>query len=167
MPDTATRTAALLDIRRIYAEPAAAASPRGRQVLERWPDADVVPVESHWRILEVHGDEANVARWVRIKREALVLGEKKSLTARPNARSSNFVAPSTANGCAMACAYCYVPRRKGYSNPITVFTNIDRITGYLERTSPARAARPSATSATRRRGCTTSARTATARSTPW
>ncbi len=133
MPDTATRTAALLDIRRIYAEPAAAASPRGRQVLERWPDADVVPVESHWRILEVHGDEANVARWVRIKREALVLGEKKSLTARPNARSSNFVAPSTANGCAMACAYCYVPRRKGYSNPITVFTNIDRITGYLER----------------------------------
>ena len=27
----------------------------------------------------------------------------------------------------MACAYCYVPRRKGYANPITVFTNIDKI----------------------------------------
>jgi spore photoproduct lyase family protein len=26
-----------------------------------------------------------------------------------------------------------VPRRKGYANPITVFTNIDQITGYLRR----------------------------------
>jgi spore photoproduct lyase family protein len=33
----------------------------------------------------------------------------------------------------MACAYCYVPRRKGYANPVTVFTNIDQITGYLRR----------------------------------
>jgi hypothetical protein len=28
-------------------------------------------------------------------------------------------------------AYCYVPRRKGYANPITVFTNINQITRYL------------------------------------
>jgi DNA repair photolyase len=28
---------------------------------------------------------------------------------------------------------CYVPRRKGYANPITVFTNIEQITGYLRR----------------------------------
>jgi len=126
-------TAPLLDIRRIYAEPAAMALPRGQQVLSRWPGASIVEVESHNRIPELYGDEANVDRWVRIKTEALVLGVKKSLTARPNGRSSDFIAPSTANGCAMACSYCYVPRRKGYSNPITVFANIDRIAGYLER----------------------------------
>ena len=40
---------------------------------------------------------------------------------------------STANGCVMACAYCYVPRRKGFANPVTVFTNIEQITGYLDR----------------------------------
>jgi spore photoproduct lyase family protein len=62
-----------------------------------------------------------------------VLGVKKSLTARPNGRSADWIAPSTANGCAMACAYCYVPRQKGYANPITVFTNIEQITGYLRR----------------------------------
>ncbi len=123
----------MLQVTRIYAEPAAAASPRGRQIIARWPDAAVVEVASHWQIPELHGDQANVSRWVRIKREALVLGEKKSLSARPNGRSADFIAPSTANGCAMACAYCYVPRRKGYSNPITVFTNIDQITGYLAR----------------------------------
>jgi spore photoproduct lyase family protein len=124
---------ALLDIRRIYLEPEAAALPRGKEVLARFPDAERVEVASHHRIPELHGDEANVARWVRIKREALVLGVKKSLSARPNGRSADFIAPSTANGCAMACAYCYVPRRKGYSNPITVFTNIDKITGYVAR----------------------------------
>ncbi|MEU1722931.1 spore photoproduct lyase family protein [Nonomuraea sp. NPDC005692] len=123
----------LLDVRRIYAEPAAAALPRGREILARFPGAEIVEVESHHRIPELYGDETNVARWVRIKTEALVLGVKKSLTARPNGRSADFIAPSTANGCAMACAYCYVPRRKGYSNPITVFANIDQITGYLRR----------------------------------
>lgn len=123
----------LLDVTRIYAEPAAASLPRGQQILARWPAAELVEVASHWQIPELHGDEANVARWVRIKREALVLGVKKSLTARPNGRSADFIAPSVANGCAMACAYCYVPRRKGYSNPITVFTNIEQITGYLTR----------------------------------
>ena len=123
----------LLQISRIYVEPAAAALPRGQEIMARWPEADVVEVASHWRIPELTGDEANVKRWVRIKTEALIIGVKKSLTAKPNGRSADFIAPSTANGCAMACAYCYVPRHKGYSNPITVFANIDQISGYLER----------------------------------
>jgi len=128
-----TPTSSLLDVRRIYAEPEAAASPRGQDVLARWPDATVVPVQSHWRIPELHGDEANARRWVRIKTEALVLGEKKSLVTRLNGRSADFIAPSLSNGCAMACVYCYVPRRKGYSNPVTVFTNIEQISRHVAR----------------------------------
>jgi spore photoproduct lyase family protein len=123
----------LLEVREIYAEPAALELPRGRQVLARFPSAEVIEVPSHWQIPELHGNAGNVDRWVRVKTETLVLGVKKSLSARPNDRSANWIAPSTANGCAMACAYCYVPRRKGYANPITVFTNIEQITGYLRR----------------------------------
>jgi len=123
----------LLRVRRIYAEPAAAASPRGRQVLARFPAAEVVEVASHWGVPELHGNAGNVERWVRVKTETLVLGVKKSIATRENGRSANWIAPSTANGCAMACAYCYVPRRKGYANPITVFTNIDQITAHLRR----------------------------------
>ncbi|SNS53274.1 spore photoproduct lyase family protein [Geodermatophilus saharensis] len=123
----------LLDVRTVYAEPAALESARGREVLARFPGAEVVEVPSHWQIPELNGNAGNVERWVRVKTETLVLGVKKSLSARPNSRSSNWIAPSTANGCAMACAYCYVPRRKGYANPITVFTNIEQITGYLRR----------------------------------
>ncbi len=33
----------------------------------------------------------------------------------------------------MACAYCYVGRRKGYANPISIFVNIDDITRALTR----------------------------------
>ena len=123
----------LLQVRTVYAEPAAAASPRGRQVLARFPDAELVEVPSHWQIPDLHGNEGNVERWVRVKTETLVLGVKKSVSVRPNGRSADFIAPSTANGCAMACAYCYVPRRKGYANPITVFTNIDQITRAVQR----------------------------------
>lgn len=123
----------LLQIRRIFAQPEALELPRGREIVACWPDADVVPVENHWNIPELHGDETNVPRWSRIKTEALVLGVKKSLTVKPNGRSADFIAPSTANGCAMACAYCYVPRHKGYSNPVTVFANINQIAAALER----------------------------------
>ncbi|MFF3160299.1 spore photoproduct lyase family protein [Streptomyces sp. NPDC003273] len=123
----------LLPVRTVYAEPAAAASPRGRQILARYPGARLVEVESHWRIPELHGDEGNVGRWVRVKGETLVLGERKTLTTRPNGRSADWIAPGPSNGCAMACVYCYVPRRKGYANPVTVFTNIDRIIAHLGR----------------------------------
>jgi spore photoproduct lyase family protein len=123
----------MLAVREIHAEPGAAASPRGRQILAAFPEAEVVPVDSHWRIPDLHGNKGNAERWVRIKSTVLVLGEKKTLTVRPNGRSADWIAPGAANGCAMACAYCYVPRRKGYANPITVFTNVDRIIARLRR----------------------------------
>ncbi|MCD0484322.1 spore photoproduct lyase family protein [Streptacidiphilus sp. ASG 303] len=125
--------ARLFDVREVYAEPEAAASPRGRQVLARFPGARLVEVDSHWRIPRLHGNEGNVERWVRVKTETLVLGVRKTLTTRPNGRSADWIAPGASNGCAMACAYCYVPRRKGYANPVTVFTNIDRIVAHLDR----------------------------------
>jgi tRNA A37 methylthiotransferase MiaB len=112
---TSAPTAAqrLLQVGLVYAEPEARDSPRGQEILARFPGAEIVEVDSHWKIPELHGNEGNVERWVRVKTETLVLGVKKSLSARPNGRSADFIAPSTSNGCAMACAYCYVPRRKG------------------------------------------------------
>ncbi|WP_043334792.1 spore photoproduct lyase family protein [Belnapia moabensis] len=117
--------APLLDIRRIYLEAAAAALPRGREVLARFPEAERIEVASHWRIPELR--EADPEDYLRPKREVLVLGVKKGLPFRPNGRSADFIAPSSSNGCAMACAYCYVARRKGHANPITVFANIEQI----------------------------------------
>jgi spore photoproduct lyase len=132
----------MLDVTTIYHEAGIDAYPRGLQVLDRFPDAARVEVPTHQDIPGLYGNEGNVRDWVRNKRGVLVLGAKKSLTARPNGRSSDFIAPSTSNGCAMACSYCYVPRRKGYANPITVFVNIEKILGYLERHAARQGAKP-------------------------
>jgi len=101
----ASKLSRLLQVREIHAEPAALDSARGREVLARFPGAEVIEVPSHWQIPELHGNAGNVDRWVRVKSGTLVLGVKKPLTARANSRSSNWIAPSTSNGCAMACAY--------------------------------------------------------------
>lgn len=127
------RARRMLDVREVYAEPAALDSPRGRQILARLPGVPVTEVPGHWRIPSLHGNEGNIGRWTRIKTETLVLGVRQSLTTRPNGRSADWIAPGASNGCAMACAYCYVPRRKGYANPITLFTNIEAITAHVRR----------------------------------
>ena len=89
---------ALLDIRRIYLEPKVAGYPRGREILDRYPDAQRIEVGSHWMIPSLHGNAGSADDWLRIKRDTLVLGVKKGLTFRPNGRSAHFIAPSTSNG---------------------------------------------------------------------
>ena len=120
-----------LDIARIYLEATVEAHARGREILARFPDAQRIPVQSHWRIPELR--DADPGDYLAAKRQALVLGVKKGLAFRPNGRSADFIAPSSSNGCAMACAYCYVARRKGHANPVSVFVNIEATLAAIAR----------------------------------
>lgn len=47
------RADTLLDIGRIYLEPAVETFARGREILARHPDAERIPVASHWRITDL------------------------------------------------------------------------------------------------------------------
>ncbi|HEX8463968.1 MAG TPA: spore photoproduct lyase family protein [Abditibacterium sp.] len=123
----------LLDIDTIYLEPTVENYARGKEILAQFPEARRIEVPSHWQILGLNGNEGNASDWLKIKRNILVLGVRKAMKMDANGRSSDFIAPSTASGCAMACAYCYVPRRKGFANPITTFVNIEQIAGYIAR----------------------------------
>lgn len=123
----------LLDIQTIHHQPEVLDYQRGREILDAFPHAERILVDSHWKIPGLNGFEGNLENWNKIKRNVLVLGVKSSLYAQPNSRSSDFIAPSHANGCAMACTYCYVSRQKGFANPITTFVNIEAIVGYLRR----------------------------------
>jgi spore photoproduct lyase len=123
----------LLQIKEIYLEPDVYQYPRGLEILNKYPDANLIEVASHWKIPELFGFEGSVEDWISNKKNVLILGVKKSLNARPNTRSSHWIAPSTSNGCTMSCSYCYVPRRKGFANPITIFVNIEQILAYLKR----------------------------------
>lgn len=127
------RSRDLLDVSTIYHEPAVLDYPRGQAILDRFPQAARIVVPSHWNIPSLHGNAGSVEDWVRIKRSTLVLGVKKGLAMRPNGRSAHFIAPSTSNGCAMACAYCYVPRRKGFANPISLFVNVEAMSAAIAR----------------------------------
>ncbi|ACO48172.1 spore photoproduct lyase family protein [Deinococcus deserti] len=122
-----------LDIRLIYVDPQAAQLSRGQDILNRFPDAQRIEVTSHQNIPGLHGNAGLVKDWLRIKRQVLVLGIRKTLTMRPNGRSADFIAPGMANGCALSCAYCYVPRHKGYANPITTFANIGDVDAALRK----------------------------------
>ena len=135
MPESPSAPArpGLLDVRTIYHEPAVPEYDRGREILDRYPDAERVVVPSHWNIPALHGDPARAEDWNGTKRATLVLGIKKGLQVKPFYRSCDFIAPSHANGCASSCPYCYVPRRKGFANPITTFVNIDGILGAIEK----------------------------------
>ena len=79
----------LLQIDTIFVEPAAAELERRREVLARFPGAELVEVASHWQIPELHGNPGSVSDWNRVKRTHLVLGTLKSPRIRPNGRSSD------------------------------------------------------------------------------
>ena len=123
----------LLDINTIYLEPEVRNYKRGLDILEKYPAAKLIEVPSHWKIPELHGFAGSAEDWIKIKRHVLVLGIKKSLSCRINTRSANFIASFESNGCTMACSYCYVPRRKGYANPITLYVNIEQSINYLRK----------------------------------
>lgn len=106
MEERRQRARLLLDIQTIYLEPAVSEYARGRDILARFPNAERIEVKSHWQIPELQGNEGNIKNWIQIKRNVLVLGVKKSLQAPNYERSSDFIAPSMANGCAMSCSYC-------------------------------------------------------------
>ncbi len=80
----------LFDIKTIYLEPNVRNYKRGQEMLAAYPEAELIEVPSHWKIPELHGNAGSVEDWMHIKKNALVLGIKKSLTCRPNTRSSNL-----------------------------------------------------------------------------
>ena len=94
-------------------------------ILRRFPQAQIVEVDSHWQIPQLF--DADAKDWMQNKRETLILGIKAGLTHKKNGRSADYIAASSSNGCLSSCQYCYVARRKGGSNPLTIFVNIEEI----------------------------------------
>lgn len=109
-------------------------------IIRRYPGAEITEVESHWRIPALFQSDAK--DWMRNKREVLVLGIKSGLTHQKNGRSADFIAASSSNGCLSSCQYCYVARRKGGSNPLTIFVNVEDIAASIRRHQTKLGAKP-------------------------
>jgi len=102
---------------------------RADSIIKQYPDATVKSVNSHWQIPQLYNMDPTL--WMKTKRDYLVLGIKKTLKQQDNGRSSDYIAVSHANGCLSGCMYCYVARRKGGSNPLTVFLNYEELLGSI------------------------------------
>lgn len=124
-----------LEVKRIFVQKAIYEDFIWRQnaedIIKRFPSAEIVEVESHWQIPELF--KADAQDWMKNKRETLVLGIKSGLSHKKNGRSADFIAASNSNGCLSSCQYCYVARRKGGSNPLTIFVNIDEIADSIRK----------------------------------
>lgn len=93
---------------------------QGEAILAQYPDAEALQITQHNRLPELGMNH------FKVKSDVLVLGKLKTQTCKWSGRSSDYIAPSLANGCFAGCAYCYVDRHKPV-NPITLFTNVDEI----------------------------------------
>lgn len=93
---------------------------QGEAILAQYPDAEALQITQHNRLPELGMNH------YKVKSDVLVLGKLKTQTCKWSGRSSDYIAPSLANGCFAGCAYCYVDRHKPV-NPITLFTNVDEI----------------------------------------
>src|SRR3982750_4292374 len=92
----------LLTIHQIYHEANVREYQRGREILAKYPEAELIEVLAHNHIPQLFGFEGSVEDWIWNKKNVLILGAKKALSARPNTRSSHWVAPSQSNGCTMS-----------------------------------------------------------------
>jgi spore photoproduct lyase len=94
---------------------------RGKLVAAQFPNATLLPIKQHNKLTEIEE-----LPHYKAKSDLLVLGKLKTLVVKYSGRSSDYIAPSLANGCFGGCTYCYVDRHKKI-NPITFFTNVDEI----------------------------------------
>lgn len=92
----------------------------GQSLVAQYPDAGLMPVKQHNKLPDM-----DISHY-KAKSDLLVLGRLKTQECKWSGRSSDYIAPSLANGCFGGCAYCYVDRHKKI-NPITIFTNVDEI----------------------------------------
>jgi hypothetical protein len=96
----------MLDVQHLYIHNKSLDSEVLAEVRAKFPNAEEHIVPSHWNIPELHQNEDLISRWAHVKRKYLVVGHKSRFTFDENGRSTDFIGPSVANGCAMACTYC-------------------------------------------------------------
>lgn len=69
----------------------------------------------------------SAVKFLQAKKSGFETKERKSLGIKVNGRSADFIMPSFAVGCELGCTYCYVARHREFGNPLTLYTNVDKM----------------------------------------
>lgn len=66
------------------------------------------------------------------KKSGFQTRSRNNLLVKPNGRSTDWIVPSFATGCELACSYCYVARHRSFGNPLEQYTNVSQIWDTVE-----------------------------------
>ena len=91
----------------VFYEPEILQYPFGVELYERYKDQglEFVKIQSHNRIPEL-SNRPN--KDFPTMKTYLILGVRKSLTYKPNHKTSDYLVPFTSSGCSAMCLYCYL-----------------------------------------------------------
>jgi DNA repair photolyase len=68
-----------------------------------------------------------IVKFFEAKKSGFKQAERKSLEIKVNGRSADYIMPSFAVGCELGCTYCYVARHREFGNPVTLYSNVDKM----------------------------------------
>lgn len=121
-----------MEFKSIYYEPDITSYPLGKQLVERYPDAQWIPIENHNNIEQLRKrPNSDFAAMKRL----LIVGTRKTHVYRPNKKVSDFLVPFTSSGCTASCLYCYLVCNYNKCSYLRLFVNREQMLDKLMRFS--------------------------------
>ena len=110
---------------------------RANKIISMFPEAKIHYTNSYWRNEITSGFTPE--EWIKVKKDYLVLGLRRTFKFQDSGRSTDFIPPSHSTGCLSACQYCYHARRttsSGYGgNPMSILLNHEEIWHHMKNHS--------------------------------
>lgn len=118
----------------IYYEPGITEYPFGQELYYRYKKQglEFVEIDSHNYIPEL-SNRPN--KDFPVMKTFLILGVRKSLTYKPNQKTSDFLVPFTSSGCSAMCLYCYLTCTYNKCAYFRLFVNREQMVNKLVKTA--------------------------------
>lgn len=118
--------------KKIFLENAALDYEQTQELLSKYPNVPVFPIEHHHKIDELRGQP--LKKFPTLK-QYLIIGVRKSLTYVKNEKTSDYLVPYTSSGCSGMCLYCYLVCNFFQCSYLRVFVNRQQMMDKLIKTA--------------------------------
>lgn len=117
---------------KVYYEEDAMTYELGRNLYEKFKNAEWIRIENHNNIPELRSNQN--CEFARMKRD-IVIGIRKTHKYVPNQKTSDFLVPYTSSGCSAMCLYCYLVCNYNKCSYLRLFVNREEMMAKLIKTA--------------------------------
>ena len=117
---------------KIYFEEKALNYELGKMLLQKFKEAQWIPIESHNNIEELRNNPNS--EFGNMKKN-LIIGVRKTHKYVINHKSSDFLVPFTSSGCSASCLYCYLVCNYNKCSYLRLFVNREQMLDKLIKTA--------------------------------